>query len=234
MKQQRLDLLHASPADCSNTRITKCAGRSARGPSHVPSFDDGILELHYSLKAWGSHLRWTDEMSPCYSAPGRVADQEGRRGTMRRHEQEITDKAIIEDVMRRAPVCRIGLADNNMPYIIPVCFGYQDNCIYVHSSHRGRKMEIIERNNNVCFEVEVDVETVPAAIACKWSVRYKSVIGFGKASIVTDAAEKSHALNVIMEHYSGEMEHRYDAAPLQHAAIIKIHIESITGKRSKQ
>jgi uncharacterized protein len=153
---------------------------------------------------------------------------------MRRHDQEITDKAIIEDIMLKAPVCRIGLADNNMPYIVPVCFGYQDNCIYVHSSRHGRKNEIIERNNNVCFEVEVDVEMVPAAMACKWNVTYRSVIGFGKASVVTDEAERIRALHVIMEHYSGEMEHHYDAGPLQHVAIIKIQIENMTGKRSKQ
>ncbi len=152
---------------------------------------------------------------------------------MRRHEQEITDREIIEEILQRAPICRIALADNNVPYIVPVCFGYKDGSIYVHSSRYGRKMEIIERNNNVCFEVDVDVETVPAEIACKWSVKYKSVIGFGKASVVDDHEQKISALNIVMEHYSGKSAHQYDASPLQLAAIIKIQIESMTGKRSK-
>lgn len=152
---------------------------------------------------------------------------------MRRHKQEITDNEIIEEILHKALVCRIGLAEDNMPYVVPVCFGFKDGSIYVHSSRHGRKMEIIERNNNVCFEVDVDVKTVPADTACKWTLQYRSVIGFGKAEVVRDEDERIHALNVIMEHYSGRSSHQYEAGPLEHAAIIKIHIESMTGKRSK-
>ena len=152
---------------------------------------------------------------------------------MRRNRQEITDKDTIEATLRKALVCRMGLSDDNMPYVVPVCFGYKDGCIYVHSSREGRKIEIIKRNNNVCFEVEVEVETVPREIPCKWSMKYKSVIGFGKASIVQDREEKVNALNIIMEHYSGISSHEYEPHPFELAAIIKIQIESMTCKRSK-
>ncbi len=64
-------------------------------------------------------------------------------------------------------------------------------------------MEIIRKNNKVCFEVDVDVEPVPGEPACKWTIRYKSVIGFGTASIIEDHQEKIDALDVIMKHYSG-------------------------------
>lgn len=152
---------------------------------------------------------------------------------MRRHKQEICDRQVIEEILQKASVCRIGLVDNNVPYIVPVCFGYKDGSIYVHSSRYGRKMDIIGRNNNVCFEVEIDVETIPAAVACKWSVRYRSVIGFGKALVVDDEEERIRGLNIIMEHYSGQSTHDYHTHPLGHAAMIKIQIESMTGKRSK-
>ncbi len=152
---------------------------------------------------------------------------------MRKHEQEITDKETIEAVLRKALVCRIGLSDGNMPYVVPVCFGYKGGCIYVHSSREGRKIEIVRRNNNVCFEVDVDVEPVRAEVACKWCMKYRSVIGFGKASIVDDQAVKMKALNIIMEHYSGISPHEYEPRPLELAAIIKIQIETMTCKRSK-
>ncbi len=152
---------------------------------------------------------------------------------MRKYKQEITDKETIEAILRNALVCRIGLSDGNMPYVVPVCFGYKDGWIYVHSSHEGRKIEIIKRNSNVCFEVDVEVELVRAEIACKWSMKYKSVIGFGKASIVDDQAEKMTALSLIMEHYSGISSHEYEPRPFELAAIIKIQIERMTCKRSK-
>jgi hypothetical protein len=151
---------------------------------------------------------------------------------MRRHEQEITDRQVIEEILQKALICRIGLADNNMPYIVPVCFGYKDGSLYVHSSRYGLKMDMIDRNNNVCFEVEVDVETIPAAVACKWSVTYRSVVGFGKASVLENEEERIHALNIIMEHYTGKSPHEYHPHSLEKAAIIEIQVESMTGKRS--
>ena len=153
---------------------------------------------------------------------------------MRRHDQEITDKETLEAILNQAPVCRIGLSDHDMPYVVPVNFGYKDGCVYIHSSQQGRKMEIVKRNPNVCFEVEVDVETVPGEIPCKWTVKFKSVIGFGKASIIEDPDEKRHALNVIMEHYSGIFDNSYNPKSFDLAAIIKIRIESMTGKGSKK
>jgi len=153
---------------------------------------------------------------------------------MRRHEQEITDKEKLEGILKRALVCRIGLCEDNVPYVVPVCFGYRDGCIYIHSSKPGRKMEIIGRNNKVCFEVDVDVEAVPAKPACRWTVKYKSVIGFGRASIIHGQQAKIDAFNIIMEHYSGTPSHDFETRPLDLAAIVKIEIESMTGKTSKQ
>lgn len=61
---------------------------------------------------------------------------------MRRKEKEITDKSEIEAVIHNSVVCRIGLVDDNIPYIVPLCFGYRDNTIYVHVSLEGKKINI--------------------------------------------------------------------------------------------
>jgi nitroimidazol reductase NimA-like FMN-containing flavoprotein (pyridoxamine 5'-phosphate oxidase superfamily) len=152
---------------------------------------------------------------------------------VRKYKQEIADRDTLEDILRRALVCRIGLADGNAPYIVPVCFGYRNGHIYFHSAREGRKIDIIRRNKHVCFEAEVDVEVVPGEPACKWTMKYKSVIGFGAASLVEDRDEKIHALNVIMDHYSAAGSYDYESHALDLAAIIKIEITSMTGKRSK-
>ena len=71
---------------------------------------------------------------------------------MRRKDKEIKDKEVIESIIKRATVCRIALSENNVPYIVPLSFGYKDNCLYFHSAPEGRKIDIIKQNNNVCFE----------------------------------------------------------------------------------
>ena len=150
---------------------------------------------------------------------------------MRRPEKEITDRSVIESIIQKAIVCRIGLCDRGMPYVVPVSFGYKDNCLYFHSADEGRKVEVLKENNRVCFEVEIDVELVPAETACKWSVKYLSVIGFGRASFVADLPEKREALNVIMEHYSGRS-YAYPEETLAKVAIIKVQIDTMSGKQS--
>ena len=48
---------------------------------------------------------------------------------MRRKEKEITDRREIDGIMRSCSVCRLGLARENVPYIIPVSFGYDGAAI---------------------------------------------------------------------------------------------------------
>lgn len=47
-----------------------------------------------------------------------------------RKDKEIKDKIVIESIIKKATVCRIALSENNIPYIVPLCFGYKDNCLY--------------------------------------------------------------------------------------------------------
>ncbi len=75
---------------------------------------------------------------------------------MRRKEKEVKDVKLVESIIEKASVCRLGLSLNNMPYIVPLCFGYQDRCLYFHSAIEGKKISMIKSNNNVCFEVDID------------------------------------------------------------------------------
>ena len=57
------------------------------------------------------------------------------------------------------------------------------------------------------------------------------MIGFGKASNVEDIHEKKQGLNAIMEHYSGSFYDHPEAA-IHNTLVIKVEIESMTGKKS--
>jgi nitroimidazol reductase NimA-like FMN-containing flavoprotein (pyridoxamine 5'-phosphate oxidase superfamily) len=156
---------------------------------------------------------------------------------MRRREKAITERAGIESVIRRADVCRLGLSDDGQPYIVPLNFGYEEGVLYFHSAPEGRKIDIIRKNPRVCFEVDVDHELVKAEAACDWSASYESVIGFGKAAIVEDDASKRQGLDVIMRHYSAaddaaDCSFTYKNKVLAKMVIIRVDIESMTGKRS--
>ncbi len=150
---------------------------------------------------------------------------------MRRSEKEIKSRRDIEGIIAEATVCHIGLCDGNIPYVIPVNFGYKDNRLYFHSAKEGRKLDILRRNNNICFEMDIDQAFVPAEKGCNWSMKYQSVMGVGKASFVEDATEKIAALKVIMAHYS-DKPFDFTEAEANTVAVVRIDIESLTGKKS--
>jgi nitroimidazol reductase NimA-like FMN-containing flavoprotein (pyridoxamine 5'-phosphate oxidase superfamily) len=128
---------------------------------------------------------------------------------MRKKDKEIKDKELMESILKRAIICRMGLSENNEPYIVPLNFGYKDNFLYFHSAKEGRKIDMIRKNNNICFEIDIDTKLLDAEKPCKWSMQYYSVIGFGKAFLVEDLEEKRAALDIIMEHYAGESSFEY-------------------------
>lgn len=150
---------------------------------------------------------------------------------MRREEKEITDIAEIEKVIKKATCCRIGLVDEDEPYVVPVCFGYERNAIYFHGALEGRKAELIKKNNKVCFEIDTDVAVVKSEKPCGWTMKYKSVIGMGRVSILENDEEKTQALKLIMKQYS-EGEFSFSNSVLDSALVVKVNIESITGKQS--
>ena len=150
---------------------------------------------------------------------------------MRRNEKEIKDPAALRAVIQQSMVCRVGLSDGNRPYIVPLCFGYEDGFLYFHAAHEGRKIEIIKKNNCVCFEFEANAEIVEEQQACDWSMRYQSVIGFGTAVFLDDVEEKRRALQIIMRQYSNRS-FSFPEHSLASTTVIRVAIESMTGKQS--
>ena len=150
---------------------------------------------------------------------------------MRRKDRQICDTEAMEAILRRATVCRIAMCDGDSPYIVAVNFGYADNRLYFHSATEGRKLDILARNSRVCFEADVDVELVPAEAPCGWTARYRSVMGFGRAFVVSDAEEKACALNLIVTQCGGKPG-EYSAAALAEVAIVRIEVDQMTGKQA--
>ena len=150
---------------------------------------------------------------------------------MRRKDKEVTDKKAIEDIILRSTVCKLAMCDRHQPYIVPLCFGFKDNILYFHSAAKGKKIDILKNNPNVCFEFDIFTEVIKSAKACKWGMKYRSVIGYGKASFVTDENLKRQAFDIIMKQYADGL-FLYEEALLTSTVIIKVDIESMTGKKS--
>jgi nitroimidazol reductase NimA-like FMN-containing flavoprotein (pyridoxamine 5'-phosphate oxidase superfamily) len=150
---------------------------------------------------------------------------------MRRKDKEIENLSDIEAIINKATVCRLAMVNGQTPYIVPLCFGYQNRQLFFHSALKGRKIDILSKNPNVCFEFDAIAEAIESEDACSWGMKYQSVIGFGRVEFILDSNEKAHALNVIMEHYAGQS-FVFPANKVKATAVFKLAIEKMTGKQS--
>ena len=150
---------------------------------------------------------------------------------MRRSDKEITDRSEISDILARASICHLGLNDGGECYVVPVNYGYDGGCLYVHSAREGRKIDILKADNRVSFTVYADFHMQESNKACSFSMKYKSVMGRGLAYLVDDPADKVRGLDIIMRHYS-ENEFSYDPARVDKTVIIRIEIQNLTGKKA--
>ena len=152
---------------------------------------------------------------------------------MRRKDKEISDRKWIDRIIENSQVCRIAASKDNIPYIIPVSFGYDGESIYFHTAKEGKKIDYFYTNNIVCFEFEGKVDLIPdKEKACNWTFDYESVIGFGRIEELLSGKEKKYGLNRVMLQYTGK-EWDYTESELNRVKLWKIVIDSISGKYSE-
>jgi nitroimidazol reductase NimA-like FMN-containing flavoprotein (pyridoxamine 5'-phosphate oxidase superfamily) len=154
---------------------------------------------------------------------------------MRQSKREISDPAALKAILDDCAVCRVGLADGNQPYIIPMNYGYIWNesglTLYFHCAREGRKLDILAANPHACFELDRAHELKTGELACQYSMNYESIIGFGSLELVEDPAGILAGLDAMMNHYSQRGSWTYDEKVLARTAVLRLRATSFTGKR---
>jgi hypothetical protein len=149
---------------------------------------------------------------------------------MRRHDREVTVQEEMEGIIGRAQVCRLALVDEGRPYVVPLSFGYRDGVLYFHSARQGRKVDILRRGGEVCFELDTPLGLMRDPEPCEWGMAFESVIGWGFPRFVDDPAEKVQALECIMVQYGGGG-HPFDPVMVARTAVFAVDVVTMTAKR---
>ena len=150
---------------------------------------------------------------------------------MRRTEREITERQLIDDILRRATVVYLAMADDGSPYVLPLYFGYDGTALYLHSALEGRKIEILRRNPRVSFAVHVDDAVIPGEVGCAWSARYRSVLGEGEVRFLEAPEERQYALDTLLGKFA-EGPFTYHADVLARTAVLRVEIQRLSGKQA--
>ena len=106
----------------------------------------------------------------------------------------IEDKQRIESIILQADACFVGITDlEGNPYVVPMNFGYENDTLYLHSGPEGGKIEMLQRNNNVCITFSLGHKLVyqHKQVACSYSMRSESAMCRGKVEFIEDMEEKT-------------------------------------------
>lgn len=153
---------------------------------------------------------------------------------MRRKDREITDLAQIEEILKQAKILHLGLSDEDGLYIVPLHYGYLlENgtlTLYMHGAGAGRKYRAAAANSPAFVEIDTGATLLSGGDdACRYSAAYRSVMGPGRLSLVSDAAEKMGALAILMKTQTGR---DFAVTPEMAASVsvFKVVLDSFTAK----
>src|SRR5512136_2795322 len=59
----------------------------------------------------------------------------------------------MEKLLTEERVGYLGVSHHNVPYVVPLTYGYCEGKIIFHGASEGKKLEIIRENPTVCFTV---------------------------------------------------------------------------------
>jgi nitroimidazol reductase NimA-like FMN-containing flavoprotein (pyridoxamine 5'-phosphate oxidase superfamily) len=154
---------------------------------------------------------------------------------MRRKDREVTDKKAIEEIIAKCKTCHVAMVDDEgIPYIVPLSYGYNfvdDDTLelYFHSALEGKKIDILKKNNKVCFEMSFEGEPVFSETPCNSGYYFSSIIGHGEVIFIEDVSEKCDALSSMFKHQSRK-DFVFDSSHLENICVYKIVSTDFTGK----
>ena len=153
---------------------------------------------------------------------------------MRRTDREVTDKLEMVKIIEKCDVCRVAFAKDNIPYLVPLNFGYEyrdgELALYFHCAQEGKKMDLIKDNPLVAFEMDCSHQLLENEIACKCSMAFESVIGTGRI-VILNAEQKEAGLRCIMKHYVEDRDFIFEQEKVDAIEVLKLTAAEFTGKR---
>ena len=156
-----------------------------------------------------------------------------------RKESRAMDSQWALEVMHKAPYITVSFIDEEgKPYGLPLSLASDDDVNwFFHGALEGKKLDAIKAHPEVCLSAVTHCTPTVGPKDGSFTLQFKSAIAFGKAEIVTEEAEKIHALRLICQRF---LPHHMDAfepsvaRSLGRTAVVRITLtEPPTGKRKQ-
>jgi nitroimidazol reductase NimA-like FMN-containing flavoprotein (pyridoxamine 5'-phosphate oxidase superfamily) len=160
-----------------------------------------------------------------------------RNRLKRLHERARYERRDVYEILDAAMLCHVAYVFDGQPYCTPTAFWREGDHLYWHGSSASRMLRVQKPGIPVCVTVSHLDSLVLARSGFNHSVDYRSAMCFGTAHIIDDIAEKTRALDSMIDRfYPGRAEslRPITAQELKATMVIGMEIEEASGKvRSK-
>jgi nitroimidazol reductase NimA-like FMN-containing flavoprotein (pyridoxamine 5'-phosphate oxidase superfamily) len=110
------------------------------------------------------------------------------------------DRESINQILDEGFICHVGFAVDGQPFVIPTGYARAGDRIFIHGSQASRMLRTVGQGIEVCVTVTLIDGLVLARSAFHHSMNYRSVVVFGRATVVDEREEKLAALLALSEH----------------------------------
>ena len=110
------------------------------------------------------------------------------------------DRETVYAILDEGFICHVGFVVDGQPFVIPTGYARVDDKLYIHGSQASRMLRSLAEGIDACVTVTIVDGLVLARSAFHHSINYRSVLVFGRATLVSDAQEKYAALTALSEH----------------------------------
>lgn len=111
------------------------------------------------------------------------------------------DRETVYGILDEGFICHVGFAPNGQPFVIPTGYARAGDKLYIHGSQASRMLRSLSNGVDACVTVTIVDGLVLARSAFHHSMNYRSVVIFGRATLVEDREEKVAALLALSEHF---------------------------------
>jgi nitroimidazol reductase NimA-like FMN-containing flavoprotein (pyridoxamine 5'-phosphate oxidase superfamily) len=126
--------------------------------------------------------------------------QQTERTTLKRlPKRGVYDRQLVYGILDEGFICHVGFAVEGQPFVIPTGYARVDEQLFIHGSQVSRMLRTLSSGIDVSVAVTLVDGLVLARSAFHHSINYRSVVMFGRATIVDDREAKLAALFAFSE-----------------------------------
>ncbi|MEP6569713.1 MAG: pyridoxamine 5'-phosphate oxidase family protein [Acidobacteriota bacterium] len=123
-----------------------------------------------------------------------------QRTTLKRlPKRGVYDRELVYGILDEGFICHVGFSVEGQPFVIPTGYARAGDQLLIHGSQVSRMLRTLSTGIDVCVTVTLVDGLVLARSAFHHSINYRSVVMFGRATLIEDREAKLAALFAFSE-----------------------------------